>query len=174
MRSNGALDDTVEPTKFRGALDLLLRPKNPPLRAWSICVGRWTRNVLIMGSVLSLSGCLPLRFTTSPGASGRLVDASTRAPIDGAEVVVSRSTYPPESAEKAFANFRSPKVISHEAGIFSVPLERRLDLYCIPVDVFPRFGMLVIKRQGYVTTCVPFWSHSIAELGEIPVRSAKQ
>jgi hypothetical protein len=89
-------------------------------------------------------------------------------------VVVSRSTYPPESAEKAFANSRSPKVISHEKGIFSVPLERRLDLYCIPVDMFPRFGMLVIKRPGYVTTCVPFWSRSIADLGEIPVRSAKQ
>ena len=89
-------------------------------------------------------------------------------------MVISRSTYPPESAEKAFANSRSPKVISHEEGIFSVPLERRVDLYCIPVDMFPRFGMLVIKRQGYETTCVPFWSHSVADLGEIPVRSAKK
>jgi hypothetical protein len=115
-----------------------------------------------------------LRFTTSPGASGRIVDASTRAPIDGAEVVVSRSTYPPESAEKAFANSRSPKVFSHEKGIFSVPPERREDLYCIPVDMFPRFGLLVIKRQGYTTTCVPFWSHSVADLGEIPVRSTTQ
>ena len=171
MRSKGF---GIESCQGLGALDPLLRPKNMLLKTHSGRLERWTRAMLVIGSVFCLSGCIPLRFTTSPGASGRIVDASTRAPIDGAEVVVSRSTYPPESAEKAFDDARSPKVFSHEAGIFSVPLERRVDLYCVPVDVFPRFGMLVIKSPGYVTTCVPFWSHSVAELGEIPVQSAKQ
>jgi hypothetical protein len=40
------------------------------------------------------------------------------------------------------------------------------------VDVFPRFGLLVVKHQGYATTCVPFWSHSVCELGEVPVNPA--
>lgn len=140
----------------------------------SVSLISWVRTVCAIGCVCCLSGCIPLRFTTSPGASGRIVDASTRAPIDGAEVVVSQSTYPPESAEKAFDNSRSPKVFSHEQGVFSIPLERRVDLYCVPVDLFPRFGMLVIKHPGYVTTCVPFWSHSVADLGEIRVQSTKQ
>jgi hypothetical protein len=117
-------------------------------------------------------GCIPLRFTTSPGASGTIVDAATRAPLNGAEIVISRSTYPPESPEKAFSNGRSPKVMSHENGGFALPAERRVDLYCVPVDVFPRFGLLVIKHQGYATTCVPFWSHSVSDLGEIAIEPA--
>jgi hypothetical protein len=117
------------------------------------------------------AGCIPLRFTTSPGATGRVVDASTHSPLSGAEVAISRSTYPPESADKAFGNARSPVVMSQGAGSFSVPPERRLDLYFVPLDVFPRFGLLVVKCPGYETTCIPFWSRSVADLGEIQIRS---
>lgn len=122
----------------------------------------------------ALCGCIPLRFTTSPGASGRIVDATTGSPINGAEVVVSRSTYPPESTEKAFSNSRSPKVLSSQNGGFSLPAERRMDIYCIPVDGFSRFGLLVVKHDGYVMTCVPFWSHTVAELGEIRIKPIRQ
>jgi len=118
------------------------------------------------------SSCVPLRFTTSPGATGRIVDAATHAPITGAEVVVSRSTYPPSSADGAFTNSRPPTVMSSDAGRFNLPLERRLDLYFVPVDIFPRFGLLVVKRQGYQTVCVPFWSRSVAELGDIQLKTA--
>jgi hypothetical protein len=124
-------------------------------------------------SLLGLAtGCIPLRFTTSPGANGRIVDSSTRAPISGAEVVISRSIYPPPSADAAYTNSRAPIVMSREAGQFNLPLERRLDLYFLPVDAFPRFGLLVVKRQGYRTTCVPFWSRSVADLGDIPLVAA--
>src|SRR5215469_10372857 len=91
------------------------------------------------GFVGLLCGCIPLRFTTSPGATGRIVDASSEAPISGAQLAISLSTYPPESPERAFTNKRSPTVVSREDGRFSVPLERRVDLYCIPVDAFRRF-----------------------------------
>jgi hypothetical protein len=119
------------------------------------------------------TGCAPFPFTTSPGATGKIVDASTHAPIAGAEVAISHSIYPPESGEKAFENRRAPMVMSREGGQFSVPLERRLDIYCLPIDVFPRFGLLVIKCDGHETTCVPFWSRSVAELGEIQVPAIK-
>jgi hypothetical protein len=118
-------------------------------------------------------GCVPLKFTTSPGATGKIVDAATHSPVAGAEIIISRSTYPPETCEKAFANARPPMVMSREAGQFSVPLERRLDFYFAPVDLFPRFGLLVVRCQGYETTCVPFWSHSVAELGEIDVKPVR-
>jgi hypothetical protein len=120
------------------------------------------------------SGCIPLRFTTSPGASGRIVDAHTHTPISGAEIVISRSTYPPSSPDSAYTNSRSPKVMTRDDGRFSVPFERRLDLYFVPIDIFPRFGLLVVKRSGYATTCVPFWSRSMAELGEIQVISTNR
>jgi hypothetical protein len=120
-----------------------------------------------------LTACIPLRFTTSPGAVGRIVDAKTKQPLSGAEVLISRSTYPPPSPEAAFTNSRPPIVMSREAGQFSVPLERRLDLYFLPVDVFPRFGLLVIRHSGYETTCVPFWSKSVAELGDVKLNPSK-
>ena len=96
-----------------------------------------------------------------------MVDATTHSPISGAEVEISRSTYPPESADKAFANAREPLVMSETGGGFSIPAERRLDLYCLPVDVFPRFGLLVVRCKGYQTTCLPFWSRSVADLGVV-------
>jgi hypothetical protein len=130
----------------------------------------WLKILLLLMSGCLGSGCVPLRFTTSPGANGRIIDATTHVAISGAEVLVSRSTYPPTSPDKAFSDGRAPTVMSKEDGQFSVPLEHRFDLYCVPVDVFPRFGLLVVKRQGYETTCVPFWSRSVAELGQIEVK----
>lgn len=125
----------------------------------------------VLALMLGCGGCIPLRFNTSPGATGRVVDASTHAPISGAEIVISRSTYPPESGEKAFENRRDPLVLSQQGGSFSIPPERRLDLYCLPVDVFPRFGLLVVRQKGYQIACVPFWSKSTAELGEIQLHA---
>lgn len=137
----------------------------------------WHRRavLLFLAFVVTISwGCVPIRYTTSPGAKGRVIDAATHQPISGAEVAISRSIYPPESPDKAFANSRSPTVMSDQHGVFSLPPERRFDIYCIPVDSFPRFGLLVIKRSGIATTCVPFWSRSVAELGEILVPPAPE
>jgi hypothetical protein len=119
------------------------------------------------------AACVPIRFTTSPGATGRVVDARTHEPLGGAEVLISRSTYPPSSPDAAFTNSRPPTVMSRETGQFSVPFERRFDLYFLPVDAFPRFGLLVVRHLGYETTCVPFWSKSIAELGDVKLNPAK-
>jgi hypothetical protein len=128
---------------------------------------------LFVGVLVGLmcAGCIPIRFTTSPGATGKIVDASTHVPLSGAEVLISRATYPPTSPDAAFTNSRPPTVMSQESGRFSVPHERRVDLFFVPVDFFPRFGLLVVKREGYETTCVPFWSRSMAELGEIQVKA---
>jgi|SRR6516162_4897168 len=129
---------------------------------------------LCAGLVWICSACIPLRYTTSPGATGRIVDARTQAPLTGAEVLISRSTYPPSSPEAAFTNGRPPTVMSREAGQFTVPLERRIDLYFLPVDAFPRFGLLVVRHAGYETTCVPFWSKSVAELGDVKLNPSKK
>lgn len=151
------------------------RGNNPALGIVSLSVRQTTldRCGLVIWIVLFawiVAGCVPIRFTTSPGAAGRIIDASTHNAVSGAEIVVSRSTYPPSSPDGAFTNSRPPVVMSSDAGRFNVPLERRLDLYFLPVDVFPRFGLLVVRHQGYETTCVPFWSHSMAELGEITIK----
>jgi hypothetical protein len=127
--------------------------------------------------LLASSACIPLRFNTSPGASGVVLDSRTRSPIDGAEVVVSRLTYPPPSVEAALTNSRPPTAITTNGGQFSIPAERRLDLYVVPVDIFPRFGMLVVKHEGYESTLLPFWSRSVTDVGEValtPVSRASE
>jgi hypothetical protein len=151
---------------------LLLHSK--PLRAGTARAPGNTLQLCWLFCILALlsSGCVPWKFTTSPGATGRVVDARTHTPISGAELVISRSTYPPPSVEKAFVNHRAPMVMTGETGGFSVPLQRRIDLYCVPVDIFPRFGLLVVRCQGYKSACVPFWSRSVADLGEIQLETA--
>jgi hypothetical protein len=127
--------------------------------------------ILVLGiAALACSGCLPLRFTTSPGASGVVLDSQTRAPIAGAEVVISHSTYPPASVGEAFTNSRPPLVTTETNGQFSIPPEHGWDLFVIPVDAFPPFGLLVVKHDGYEPVLVPFWSRDIKPLGELLMR----
>jgi hypothetical protein len=134
------------------------------------------RIALLLTLALLCTACLPLRLTTSPGASGRVLDSQTRAPIAGAEVVISRSTYPPPSVEEAFSNHRSSIVSTDTAGQFSIPPEHGWNLFVLPVDAFPPFGLLVVKRNGYQAALVPMWSRSVKPLGELllkPTTSAE-
>ena len=127
-----------------------------------------------LAGCLCLSSCLPLRYNTSPGASGVVMDAERHSPIAGAEVVVSQLIYPPPSVEAAFTNNRPPVVITDSAGHFSVPPERRWDFFVVPIDVFPRFGLLVVKRDGYESMMVPFWSRTVEDVGQLVMKPAKK
>ena len=102
------------------------------------------------------------------------MDSESHSPIAGAEVVVSKLIYPPPSAEEAFTNSRPPMVTTDSAGHFCVPADRRWDIYAVPIDVFPRFGLLVIKREGYEAATVPFWSRSVTDVGEIAMKPVKK
>jgi hypothetical protein len=95
------------------------------------------------------------------------LDSKTRQPIAGADVVVSRLTYPPPSAEEAFTNSRPPTVATEKDGHFSILPKREWDLFVIPIDAFPPFGLLVVKREGYEPALVPFWSRATKPLGEV-------
>jgi hypothetical protein len=124
--------------------------------------------------LLVCCGCLPLRFNTSPGASGVVVDAERHAPIAGAEVVVSQMIYPPPSAEEAFTNSRPPLVTTDTAGHFSIPAERRWDFFVVPIDAFPRFGLLVVRCEGYQSLTIPFWSRTVQDIGDITMQPVKK
>lgn len=127
------------------------------LAAWLFCV-------------LICSGCFPVRHTVSPGASGVVLDSNTRAPIPGAEVVISLSTYPPDSAQEAFTNSRPPLVKTEQGGEFLIPPERGWDFFVVPIDFFPPFALLVVQREGYQPALVPFWSRSLKPLGEVVMK----
>jgi len=126
--------------------------------------------VFLLICALSCSGCFPVRHTVSPGASGVVLDANTRAPIPGAEVVISLSTYPPDSAREAFTNSRPPLVKTEKGGEFLIPPSRGWDLYVVPIDFFAPFALLVVQREGYEPALVPFWSSSLKPLGEVVMK----
>jgi hypothetical protein len=110
---------------------------------------------------LFCTGCWPLRLTTSPGASGMLVDGHTLVPISGAQVQVCRSTYggaPPRSITDALKNARRSKVITRANGRFSVRREHKWILYFPSPTMAPRTGSLVIQRQGYEPVMLPLIS----------------
>jgi hypothetical protein len=101
-----------------------------------------------------------------------VLDSNTHAPILGAEVVISHSTYPPPSPEEAFTNSRPPVIKTEQGGQFLIPPERGWDLFVVPIDVFPPFGLLVVRRDGYQPVLVPFWSRSVKPLGEVVMKPA--
>jgi len=143
--------------------------KIQPGARWSC--PRWTNPLSV--SILLLiwcSGCLPLRYNTSPGALGVVVDADRHSPVSGAEVVVSHLIYPPPSVDAAFTNRRPPLVTTDAKGYFSVPVERRWDFFVVPIDIFPRFGLLVVKCDGYEPMTIPFWSRSVEDLGQLAMK----
>jgi hypothetical protein len=134
---------------------------------------RWPR---VLASALVAAwlgaGCCPWRFTTSPGASGVVMDPRTHSPVRGAEVIVSLSKYPPTSIADALANTRPPKATTKEDGRFAVAPERRWGIFIAPVDWCPEFGLLVVKRDGFESTAIPFWSRSTTNVGEVWLQPA--
>jgi hypothetical protein len=155
----------------------------------------WVRNItlVIQMAVIALisTGCFPARFTTSPGASGRVIDARTRDPVQGAEVFVSRAFYkfytftnhtmegvaqegktipPPEPPplNLALSKSRPPIVLTDADGRFDIPPVKRWGIYIVPMDIAPSHGALVVRRDGYVPEMRLVITHSsIDPVGDI-------
>jgi hypothetical protein len=92
----------------------------------------------------SLAGCFPMHFTEYPGASGRVVDATTSSPISGAEVVVVLS-----SPEK---NGGPKTTVTDSNGLFSIRPEKQWGVYIIPMDYIGFFGRVTVSAPGYVSS----------------------
>jgi len=114
--------------------------------------------VVMLGGLCS--GCL-LRLehnTTSPGARGVVLDYQTRAPVSGADVVVSRLCIGPPIVSDALTNTRPPVVTTAKSGRFSVRAERHWDVVCFLVERFRTpSGTLVVQRAGYEPAAIPLW-----------------
>ena len=120
-------------------------------------------SVMMLG--LLSSGCLTIeRQVTSPGAKGIVLDARTRSPLSGADVVVSRlgldsvSTNPPVISD-ALTNTRPPVVTTGKNGRFRIPAERHHELivdYLIE-PYLPPGGTLIVQHTGYQPVAIPLW-----------------
>lgn len=105
------------------------------------------------------SGCVLEYNTTSPGAQGVVLDSHTRAPLSGADVVVSQLWgIEPPTVSDALTNTRSPVVRTGKNGRFSVSAEGHWDVVGPLVERFRApGGTLVVQRAGYDPAAIPLW-----------------
>jgi hypothetical protein len=147
--------------------------------------------LLILCCVFSVS-CWPMRFVTSPGAKGVVVDSRSHRPIKNIEVFVSRAgfeprrvknpktgrvepvfadydTFVPPSLNKAIEGMRSPKVVTATNGQFFIPPETVWGIYIVPMDLFPATGSLLLRRGGQAEISRQLISNSsVIDVGEVP------
>jgi hypothetical protein len=134
---------------------------------------------------------LPLRFTSSPGAIGVVLDAHSR-PLAGAEVFVStvrwrwptvtnavpgqvdldlNGEYLPPPLSEAIINARLPIAITGSDGRFLIPAEKRWGILILPLglmgDVFPASGTLVVRRDAYEPAMVLIMADDEDKIREI-------
>ena len=140
--------------------------------------------------VFCCCGCFPYHFTISPSVAGRIVDDNTGAPVDGAEVIVSRASYEfsnnafdpvthqlkpgaepqPPPLNEAIRCARPPVATTTADGAFAIPPQKRWGLYIIPMDLFEPRGSLVIRRQGYQDVILSVSSWRIINLGAVRLK----
>src|SRR5262249_37638074 len=132
------------------------------------------------------TGCWPARITSSPGASGILLDSETHAPICGALVVVSRSVGrsvrssdgenipDPPSLERALTNSRPPQVLTDDTGSFSIPSKHKWIIYFPSGTLMPAHGTLVIRRGGYRPGLVPLSTNGVQQLASLLLMPANE
>ena len=87
------------------------------------------------------SGCLPLRYTYCPGASGVVADAQSKTPVTNAIVTVVAS-----AQGRAYA---ARSAVSGADGAFRIRPARTWGLFSIPSD--PPFcqSQITVERVGY-------------------------
>ncbi len=133
-----------------------------------------TKFSLALVACLCSSGCLIQieHNATSPGARGVVLDADSRAPLSGAEVVISRLwDIPLPSVADALTNTRPPVVVTGKRGRFCIRPEWHWDVIGPLVERFREpGGTLIVQRAGYEPAAVLLDPVSMQRTNLIEVR----
>jgi 5-hydroxyisourate hydrolase-like protein (transthyretin family) len=122
--------------------------------------------ILFLVAVLTLSGCLPVRYLVRPGISGSVIDDSTGAPVSNATVILSR---------KERSQFPLIATATDAQGAFTLAERRAVGIYIVPGDVFDFLGTVDIYGSGYIKESIDVRSKILGHtapivLGEIRVK----
>jgi len=101
-------------------------------------MNRW-RYTVVLPFLMSLSGCIEITTYVSPSASGTVIDAVSRKPIQGATVSV-------DDHPGLFTQTNS-------AGQFLlVPATRKIHIFALaPYESLPPDGAVVVSADGYAS-----------------------
>jgi hypothetical protein len=101
-------------------------------------LGKW-RYAMALPFILSLSGCIEITTYVSPSASGTVIDAASRKPIQGATISV-------EGQPGLFAQTNS------EGQFALIPTTRTTHIFVLaPYQSTPPGGTVVISADGYAS-----------------------
>jgi hypothetical protein len=127
--------------------------------------------ILILGAFCLLcSGCFPVRWQTSPGLCGVVVNAQTHAPVAGAQAVIAPIYHSDPSADEIITNKQALIVATDASGHFSSPPQIRWRLFVVgfmghPV---PPHAALIVRSDGYEPVVRSVWSwQTTTNLGDI-------
>jgi hypothetical protein len=130
-----AWEDSVRPRRLIGALlgALLTSPLGgrPHMRRW--------RYTVAAPFLVSLSGCIEITTYVSPAASGTVIDAVSKKPIQGATISV-------DDHPGLFAQTNS------DGQFLLVPATRRTHIFALaPYRSVPPGGTVVVYADGYAS-----------------------
>jgi hypothetical protein len=127
-----APEDSMRPRRLSGRI---VRPLSFTVRPH---MTKW-RYTLSLSFLMSLSGCIEITTYVSPSASGTVVDADTKKPIQGATISV-------EDHPGLFAQTNSE-------GKFSLaPTTRTTHIFWLaPYRSLPPGGTVVVSADGYAS-----------------------
>jgi hypothetical protein len=131
---------------------------------------RWFLSLAAVG--LLGAGCYPTHVISSPGAFGFVADRQTRAPVAGAQVVVSRAwqrewpNYGPPTVVEALDKTRPPSVTTTTNGHFVIPAERKWIMQFPPPEGGNR-GSLIIQHEGYQPEILPLIQNGEQDVGRV-------
>jgi len=98
------------------------------------------RCVAALPFVISLSGCIEITTYVSPSASGTVIDAASRKPIQGATIAV-------DGHPGLFAQTNS------EGQFLLVPATRKIHIFVLtPYESLPPGGTVVVSADGYASS----------------------
>ena len=90
--------------------------------------------------MMSLSGCIEITTYVSPSASGTVIDATSRKPIQGATIAV-------DGHPGLFAQTNS------EGQFLLVPATRKIHIFVLtPYESLPPGGTVVVSADGYASS----------------------
>jgi hypothetical protein len=96
---------------------------------------------LVVVAAIMLNGCFPMHYTKFPGASGRVIDAETSAPIGNASIKLELNSPAKNDGPKT--------TLTDSNGAFSVEPVKRWGIYIVPMDFIGFFGQVSVDAPGY-------------------------
>ena len=135
MRGLFGRRDPVEIAGRRPLAPVIVRPLNFTVRPH---VGKW-RHTVALPFLILLSGCIEISTYVSPAASGTVIDAASKKPIQGATISV-------DNQPGLFAQTNS------DGQFVLMPTTRRTHIFLLaPYRSLPPGGTIVIFAEGYAS-----------------------